>query len=82
MQPAGTVGDLLQPEKISQGLAAMTVEGRAYSVAAAELDRMIQRKAQVLQEYEAKMREIRASHEELVRLHLRIDQIIYELSRS
>ena len=82
IKPAGTVGDLISQEKVGMGLAAMTVEGRAYSVAAQELDRMIKRKQYVLEEYQAKMREIQASHEELVRLHVRIDQIIYELSRS
>jgi sulfur carrier protein ThiS len=82
IERAGTVQDLIDPDKIAQGAVALTVDGRPYHKAAQELETMTKRRREVLAEYTALMRATHASLEELVMCHNRIDAIINELSRS
>ena len=82
MQQMGTLADIIDQKKIDQGAVALTVDGRPYHRAAAELKTMTQRRIDVLKEYTILARSTQASLEELVMCHTRIDQVINELSRS
>ena len=77
----GTLSDLIDQKKVD-GAVALTVDGRPYHKAAAELNTMMKRRVDVLNEYTALMKATQASLSELVVCHHRIDQIIDELSRS
>ena len=82
IERAGTVQDLIDPEKIAQGAVALTIEGRPYHKAAQELETMTKRRIEVLYEYTTLVKSTHASLQELSVCHNRIDQIINELSRS
>jgi sulfur carrier protein ThiS len=81
IERTGTLADIIDQSKID-GAVALTVDGRPYHRAAAELKTMTQRRIDVLKEYTILARSTQASLEELVMCHTRIDQIINELSRS
>jgi hypothetical protein len=82
LEKMGTLADIIDQNKIEQGAVALTVTGRPYHKAAAELKMMTDRRVLVLKEYNDKAKETYAALEELYRVHTRIDQIIDELSRS
>jgi len=82
IERTGTVQDLISEDKIAQGATALTVEGRPYHKAAQELETMVKRRIDVLNEYTILAKSTHASLTELTRVHARIDQIINELSRS
>jgi sulfur carrier protein ThiS len=82
LEKMGTLADIIDQNKIEQGAVALTITGRPYHKAAAELKMMTDRRVLVLKEYNDKAKETYAALEELYRVHTRIDQIIDELSRS
>jgi sulfur carrier protein ThiS len=82
IERTGTLADIIDQNKIEQGAVALTVTGRPYHKAAAELKMMTDRRMLVLNEYTVLAKSTQASLEELYRVHVRIDQIIDELSRS
>ena len=82
IERTGTLADLIDQSKIEQGAVALTVTGRPYHKAASELKMMTDRKGVVLNEYIVLNKSTAAALEELYRVHVRIDQIIDELSRS
>jgi type III secretory pathway lipoprotein EscJ len=82
IQQMGTLADVIDQSKIAQGVVALTVTGRPYHKAAAELKMMTDRRLLVLKEYNEQAKATYASLEELYRVHTRIDQIIDELSKS
>jgi sulfur carrier protein ThiS len=82
LEKMGTLADIIDQNKIEQGAVALTVTGRPYHRAAAELKMMTDRKGVVLNEYTVLNKSTAAALEELYRVHTRIDQIIDELSRS
>ena len=80
-QPQATVADILDVDKIN-GAVALTVEGRPYHKAAAELDTLTKRRYEVLKEYDKAVQHTHATLQELTVCHTRIDQVINELSKS
>jgi sulfur carrier protein ThiS len=81
LEKMGTLADIIDQSKID-GAVALTVDGRPYHKAAAELKMMTDRRVIVLKEYNDQAKASYAALEELHRVHTRIDQIINELSRS
>lgn len=81
IEKAGTLADLIDQKKI-EGAVALTITGRPYHKAAAELKTMTDRRRLVLNEYLVLNKSVAGALEELVMCHHRIDQIIDELSKS
>ena len=82
IEKAGTLAELIDQKKIDQGAVALTITGRPYHKAAAELKTMTERRMVVLNEYTVLNKSTLAALEELVMCHTRIDMIIDELSKS
>ena len=82
LEKQGTLADVIDQKKIDAGAVALTVTGRPYHRAAAELKMMTDRRVLVLKEYNEQAKASAAALEELHRVHTRIDQIINELSKS
>jgi sulfur carrier protein ThiS len=82
IERTGTVADIIDQSKIDAGAVALTVTGRPYHRAAAELKTMTARRLEVLNEYTVLAKSTAASLQELVVVHNRIDEVINELSRS
>lgn len=72
----------LSIEQIPEGVEALTSTGRSYTKAAAHLDRMIERRTELLQEYKKKSQGLAGVLQELVRTHETIDEIIKEVSHA
>lgn len=82
LEKMGTLADIIDQKKVEGGAVALTVTGRPYHKAAAELKMMTDRRVAVLKEYNEQAKASAAALEELHRVHTRIDQIINELSKS
>jgi sulfur carrier protein ThiS len=82
IERTSTLAELIDQKKIEGGAVALTVTGRPYHKAAAELKMMTDRRVLVLKEYNEQAKATYAALEELYRVHTRIDQIINELSKS